>query len=122
MMEANSDWKSAIKFWELSRIAYNLLLAVASLLGYGLAVGVAAGVGDPRAMSGMETCVCFLICAIGANLCFTLGYAAEFLSLPFRQKLNIHTQRWLLMIVGTMLSVPAAFFAAVLIGQATYPV
>lgn len=71
--------KSAIRYWERKRIAYNLALVLPAFLGYGLAAGVSAGVGDQPHHGWGAVLFLFVLSAIGANACFSLGYALEFL-------------------------------------------
>lgn len=71
--------KTAIRYWERRRIFYNLALILPTLFGYGLFAGVSAGVGDQRHLSPGVVIVLFLVSAIGANVCYSFGYALEFL-------------------------------------------
>jgi hypothetical protein len=70
--------KSALRYWERKRIAYNLALVPPAFLGYGLTAGVSAGVGDLPHHGWGAVLFLFILSAIGANACFSLGYALEF--------------------------------------------
>src|SRR5688572_6610376 len=71
--------KTAIRYWERRRIIYNLALILPTLVGYGLFAGVSAGVGDERHLSTGVVILLFLVSAVGANICYSFGYALEFL-------------------------------------------
>ncbi len=71
--------QSAVRYWERWRIAYNLALLAPAVLGYYLYAGVSGGVGDLRRIGAFEVMGLFLLSAIGANLCYSFGYALEFL-------------------------------------------
>jgi hypothetical protein len=71
--------KTAIRYWERRRIFYNLALILPTLFGYGLFAGVSVGVGDQRHLSTSTVITLFVVSAIGANACYSFGYALEFL-------------------------------------------
>ena len=103
--------KAAIRYWERRRIVYNLALIPPTLFGYGLYAGVSAGVGDPRHLTTGVVIVLFLVSVIGANLCYSFGYALEFLigsDAPDSRWLRFW--RPLLMMLGTLFAMLLALF------------
>ena len=70
--------QSAIKYWERKRILYNLALVPTSLFAY-LLTGGLLYVGDPHPTLYGVVFFWFAISALGANVCFSLAYALEFL-------------------------------------------
>jgi len=70
--------QSAVRYWERRRIFYNLALVLASVPSYLLVAGVMS-VGDPRELHPYFVLVLFTLSALGANVCYTFAYAAEFL-------------------------------------------
>jgi hypothetical protein len=71
--------KSAIRYWERRRIFYNLALILPALFGYVMYAGVSAGIGDRRNLGTGAVLSLFFASAIGANVCYSFGYALEFL-------------------------------------------
>jgi hypothetical protein len=99
----NDSKKSAIRYWERRRIIYNLALVLPAFLGYGLVGGVSAGVGDRSHFGFGFVLFLFVLSAIGANICFSFGYALEFFfgtDAPDSRWLRFW--RPLLMVLGTL--------------------
>jgi TRAP-type C4-dicarboxylate transport system permease small subunit len=97
--------KTAIRYWERRRIVYNLALILPALFGYFIFAGVSAGVGDGRHLGTGAVFALFLVSAIGANACYSLGYALEFLfgsDAPDSRWLRFW--RPLLIVLGTLFS------------------
>src|SRR5439155_15645848 len=70
---------TAIRYWERRRIIYNLLLAPPSLCAYFLLSDHSAGVGDRERFGIGTVTFLFLANAAGANICYSMAYALEFL-------------------------------------------
>jgi hypothetical protein len=97
--------KTAIRYWERRRIFYNLALILPALFGYFLFAGVSAGVGDRRHLGTGAVLALFIVSAVGANACYSLGYALEFLfgsDAPDSRWLRLW--RPLLIVLGTLFS------------------
>ena len=77
-MEFADYKKEAIRFWELRRIIWNLLLIPPSLFGYVFAAGVAVAVDDSPQFGLPIVAVLFCFSAVGANICYSLAYVIEF--------------------------------------------
>ena len=111
MRDFNTFRRSAIRYWERRRIVYNLALLFPALVGYALPAGVAAGVGDERRLGFGMVAVLFILSALGANICFSLGYALEFL---FGR--DVPESRWLrfwrplLVVLGTLFAMFLSLF------------
>lgn len=73
--------KTAIRYWERRRIAYNLLLVPPALLGWGLGGAVGGAAGDHAAVGIGGLLLLFMLSALCANICYTFSYALEFLLL-----------------------------------------
>ena len=110
-----SDYKAykklAIRYWEWRRIFYNLALILPAFLGSGLSAGISAGIEDQRRLSTGVVAVLFLLSAFGANLCYSFGYALEFLFGG-----NAPESRWqrfwrpVLIVLGTLFAMLLAIF------------
>jgi hypothetical protein len=70
---------SAIRYWEKRRIFYNLALILPSLVGYSSWAEMSAAVDDIRHLSTPHVMGLFAASAIAANVCYSYGYALEFL-------------------------------------------
>lgn len=71
--------RRTIRYWERRRIFYNLALILPAFFGYALFAGVSAGVGDQRHLGTGSVVLLFFLSALGANICYSFGYALEFL-------------------------------------------
>lgn len=101
--------KATIRYWERRRIYYNLALVLPALFGYGIFAGFSAGVGDPRHFGSGIVCGLFLLATVGANICYSFGYALEFLfgsDDPNSSWIGIW--RPLLIVVGTLFAMTLA--------------
>jgi hypothetical protein len=72
---------AAIRYWEKRRIAYNLALVPGAFLGWGICGAVSGGVGDEAKIGTVGLLMLFLLSAVGANICYSVAYALEFLFL-----------------------------------------
>ena len=79
MAELDVHRKSAVPYWERRRIFYNLALMLPALAGYFLPAGISAALGEERHVSIGIVILLFVVSAIGANICYSFGYALEFL-------------------------------------------
>lgn len=79
MRDFEAHRKSAIRYWERRRLFYNLALILPALFGYLISAAVSAGVDDPRRLGTGAVLGLFLLSAVGANVCYSFGYALEFL-------------------------------------------
>jgi hypothetical protein len=78
-MQDFAAWrKQTIRYWERRRIAYNLVLVPPSLFTWAIAGGISAGVGDQRYLTTGDVLLLFVLCAVGANICYSLVYTLEF--------------------------------------------
>ena len=105
MRDYDSYRKTAIRYWERRRIVYNLALILPALFGYIIVAGVSAGVGDLRRLGTGAVLALFLVSALGANACYSLAYALEFLfgnDAPDSRWLRFW--RPLLIVLGTLFS------------------
>lgn len=71
--------KQTIRYWERRRIAYNLFLILPTLFGWGLGGAVSAAVEDKQYLTTVAVFMLFVFCAAGANVCYSLVYALEFM-------------------------------------------
>ena len=69
---------TAIRYWERRRIIYNLALLLPAWFGYGFTDNL-NWVGDPHETHYTYILPWFALSAVGANICYTFAYAAEFL-------------------------------------------
>lgn len=92
-----------------------------ALFGYFMSTGVAAGVGDQRKLGAGAVITLFVVSAIGANVCYSFGYALEFL---FGS--DASDSRWLrfwrplLMVLGTLFAMLLALIGGRNIGVIEY--
>ena len=70
--------KVAIRYWELRRIVWNIILIPPALFGFMMAAGVAAGIGDPKQFGDPYVIGLFCFSAVGANICYSFAYVVEF--------------------------------------------
>lgn len=70
--------KTAIRYWERRRIIYNLALVPPAFVGYAIA-DTFNYVGDPHATHYGFVVFWLAMSAFGANVCYSLAYALEFL-------------------------------------------
>ncbi len=114
--------RAAIRFWERGRIVYNLALLPAAAAGYLPRVSVCFGVGDDPHLSDSAILRLFIAYAVAANLCYTFAYVLEFfLASDDATTLWNRRGRLLAFLLGTLLSVIVAFFAAFGIALAQFP-
>ncbi len=66
---------TAIRYWEFRRIFYNVALVPPTLLGYVFGSGHSKGM----SIDVLSAFLLFSLCVLGANVCYTFAYAAEFL-------------------------------------------
>ena len=78
MRDHSAFKKSAIHYWEWRRIVYNLALVPPAFIGYGV-TDTLNYVGDPHDFNYARLVVWFGLAAVAANICYTFGYALEFL-------------------------------------------
>src|SRR5262245_37642257 len=69
--------RSTVRYWERRRIIYNVALVLPALIGYGFA-DTLNWVGDEHTIHYAYVIPLFLVSAVGANVCYSLAYAAEF--------------------------------------------
>lgn len=111
MRDFDAFQSSAIRYWELRRIIYNVALTPPALVGYVLSAGLSAGVGDEAQFGLGGILLLFFLSAVGANICFSFVYALEFLF-----GIDAPESRWslfwrpLLMVLGTLLAMLLSFF------------
>jgi len=70
--------RAALRYWECRRILYNLVLVPPSLFGYLIAANLAYA-GDTHETHYVYVLSQFALSALGANICYSLAYAMEFL-------------------------------------------
>ena len=81
-MSTSPEFKrKAIRHWEKRRIAYNLILVLPALFGWGVGGSVPASVGDRAYLGFVGVSLLFILAALGANVCYSFVYALEFLFL-----------------------------------------
>jgi hypothetical protein len=73
MHDHHSFRQIAIGYWEKRRLWYNLALLPPSLFGYVIMVD------EAQKYHPIYVLMWFFLCAIGANICYSLAYAAEFI-------------------------------------------
>lgn len=112
----------AIRYWEWRRIVFNLLLMPPAAIGWiiGGMLGLFNDMNPQRAVH--EDLLDFAICAVGANLCFTLVYVFEFLfgSDDPASPWTAHG-RWMLYAAGIVIGVILALSSGMLIAAAGFP-
>ncbi len=69
---------AAIRYWERRRIIYNVVLLPPSALTYMLTAGISRA-GDDYGWHPYQVLLLFLFSALGANICYSVAYALEFL-------------------------------------------
>ncbi len=74
----NTFRAGAIRYWERRRIFYNLALVPFSLLSYLLGAALES-TGDVEDWDFLYPLLLFTVSAIGANICYSFAYAAEFI-------------------------------------------
>ena len=80
---------TAIRYWERRRIIYNLALLLPAWFGYGFTDNL-NWVGDPHETHYSYIVPWFALSALGANICYSFGYALEFLFCS-----DAPTSRWM---------------------------
>jgi hypothetical protein len=70
--------KTTIRYWERRRIIYNLLLLPPAVLSYAF-VDNLNYVGEPHKTYYHYILPLFMLSAVGANICYCLAYALEFI-------------------------------------------
>lgn len=114
--------RTAVRFWEKRRIAYNLALLPAAAFGYIPRVSICSSVGDTPVVTDRVVISVFAGYAIAANICYTFAYALEFF-FGFgdeASRWNISGRR-IAFFTGTALSLMLAYFAAVGVALAQFP-
>jgi hypothetical protein len=103
-----------IRYWEKRRLAYNAALFLPALFGHTLMAGISEGLGEPSRYSAAPVLLMFILAAIGANVCYSLVYALEFLVAGSRWQRHWEKHgRVTLFVVGTFF----AMFLALLGGR-----
>lgn len=118
MSEFNEHRASAIRYWERKRIWYNLALIPPALLGYFSGTFAAVVIDEaPARLGWTAVATLFLTSAIGANICFSLAYALEFLwgsSEP--NSAWIRSRRGWVWLMGTLFAMLLSLFGGRAIG------
>lgn len=70
--------RSAIHYWELRRVVYNLALVLPALFGYRSAHVIGVGAGHETTNYSYVLAL-FALSALGANICYCFSYALEFI-------------------------------------------
>lgn len=78
MQDYKTYRRTAIRYWEKRRIIYNLALVPPAFVGYGL-TDIMNHAGDAVSTNYHIIVPCFIMSALGANICYTFAYALEFL-------------------------------------------
>ncbi len=89
MQDFRAFRRSAVRYWERRRIVYNIALVLPALIGFALTEAINS-VGDPHELHYSFIFTLFAISAVGANICYSLAYALEFLFASDKP-----TSRWL---------------------------
>ena len=121
MCDFDAFRRSAIRYWELRRIIYNVALIPPAFIGYILPAGISAGVGDEAQFGFGGVLLLFFLSALGANVCFSFVYALEFLfgdDAPDRPWLLFW--RPLVMVLGTLFAMLLAFFGGANVAMMEY--
>jgi hypothetical protein len=71
--------RSTVRYWEMRRLYYNLLLVLPALFGFFSGATAAARHGLVREYSTMTVLLLFALLAVPANICYTFSYSLEFL-------------------------------------------
>jgi len=122
-MDAEENLKGeAIRYWELRRIFWNLLLVPPALLSYWFAAGIAVGIGDPPVFGWPGVAAMFCFSAAGANICYSFAYVIEFWIQGASAESGYRKGgRHALFILGCLLGVGLALGGGASIAQTQYP-
>ncbi|MGJ8657922.1 MAG: hypothetical protein ACSHX6_15850 [Akkermansiaceae bacterium] len=115
--------KEAIRYWERKRIIWNLILVLPALFGYLAASEIAVGIGDPSEFGFLYVMACFFFAAMGANICYTFAYVAEFWIVGRDYEFEYRSNgRLKLFVLGCCLGIGLAFLGGRSIALIQYPV
>jgi hypothetical protein len=112
--------KSAIRYWELRRIIYNLALLPPSFAGFARA-DAANWEGNPVYPDVAYVLPLFAASAVGANICYSFAYTLEFFL-----NTDDSTSRWLrfgrttVFVLGVLFAMLLAFFGGAYIAGMDY--
>ena len=122
-METEENFKGeAIRYWEIRRIFWNLLLVPPALLSYFLAAGIVIGIGDEAAFGWPIVATSFCFSVVGANICYSFAYVIEFwIQGSLAGEGYRRSGRNTLFILGCLLGVGLALTGGASIAQAQYP-
>ena len=115
--------REAIRYWEVKRGFWNVLLVFPSLLGYGITAGMASGLGDPPAFGWAFVVLMFFFCAVGANILYCSAYVIEFLIQGATAEVGYRSRgRHALFVLGCLIGVCLALSCGASIAHAQYHV
>jgi hypothetical protein len=104
--------RTTFQYWEKRRLWYNFFLLFPAFLGYFPAI-VSGAVGDPNFLGTAGILGLWLLCFIGANICFTFIYALEFMFAAQKPSGAWFTGgRALCFVLGTLFAMVLAFISA----------
>jgi hypothetical protein len=115
---------SALRYWEIRRIWYNVALTPAAFFGYCTSTLLSFAVGDIQYLDGREVLAYFIFSAVGVNICYSFAYLLEFwLGGDDRQPRWHRGGRTRMFVSGTILAVLLAIVCGHCIGemQFTHP-
>lgn len=115
-------WKKrTVRYWERRRIAFNAMLLPPTFVGYVLTGELSAAMEDKARFGFGGVLALLLVCAIGANFCFSLVYAGEFLFGSEDESSGwMRSGRNIVFVAGTLLSMALAMACARNIGVMQY--
>ena len=108
--------RQAIKYWEIGRVIYNLILACVTLIGYFPSAAIASAGDGPKYHSDLLVCILFIQLAIGANICYSFAYAIEFFVAGRFSNQTITLIRYGLFLIGTFVATVLALFTSMGVG------
>jgi hypothetical protein len=123
-MEIGSTRKSdAIRYWEVRRIVWNLLLVPPALLSYLFDIEFAVGVDDHPAFGWPIVLAHFCFAALGANVCYSFAYVIEFWIQGSDRESGYHEHgRPLLFALGYLVEMGLSLLGGTAIAQLQFPI
>lgn len=101
--------KDALQYWEVRRLAYNGLLALAALGGYQSFQAMSQAFEDPIGPFNYEIAGTFVFAGIGANMLYCFAYIPDLFMQLTDMREWWRRIRWVLLVLGCVLGMGLAF-------------